>query len=111
MTLWTGTRALKWKPKSLKMASTFFMSVTISVGSFYFQFESRLVAIKIKPANKRWICNHWKVTPHSIHRMYAADVTSNYLCCVSYVTKDTSGSDVPGIKLDLYKEAGYYDKW
>ena len=40
--------------------------------------------------------------------MYAADVTSNY---VSYVTKDTSGSDVPGIKLDLYKEAGYYDKW
>ena len=43
--------------------------------------------------------------------MYAADVTSNYLCYVSYVTKDTSGSDVPGIKLDLYKEAGYYDKW
>ena len=46
--------------------------------------------------------------------MYATDVTSNYLeylCYVSYVTKDTSGSDVPGIKLDLYKEAGYYDKW
>ena len=43
--------------------------------------------------------------------MYATDATPNYLFYVSYVTKDTSGSDVPGIKLDLYKEAGYYDKW